>query len=625
MLVCILFPIILTASFGFLFSEKWKTPLAFGPFLSICATVLFLMLAGIFNLLFAGTVVWYLACIAVLALHLVQEKRAGIQRFFAYLLSPGVLSFLIFGIALCAVYLWNGSFYAQWDEYGFWGPYYKNIFESDSLLQFTPYHFIHPTYPQAFSLFYYFLAFFSPVFSEAHTFCAVGLLLAACAACLLGSTTWRQAPLTGLFGFLMVPLFFVLFPYADPYISVYTDVLCGAVFGACLMLCVLPQTGLHTALPAALGLAFLVQIKEICILLALVCIAVHWACIWSKKQLSHKKKWLCCTLSIAGTLLSFTIWRLFLAATHTVSDQFSFTGGFGTFITKLSAFLRGEDHVTASVLEMFKINFFYKPVFYNGYGSPFVFCALLFIFALVFGTWLWRSKKLRGQAAALWAMPLFFCCYLVSILYTYLCFVSESEALRNASYERYISTFLIGWAMLAVYLCVEYGNAFLRIKDTGWLPPAVCIAAVLLIINTSMQRNVLNIGTEREKAGRTNFDSVCAQMRAETAPCDDIWLIAQHADGMYWYMFHYTMYPARVNEELPYTIEGITPEEFLQTAHDYGIEYILAYVVDEAFCQTYSSLFEGGISQVMQSGLPSLYRVTENGFSLCVDTALPAG
>lgn len=619
----LLIPVVLTAACGFLLTHKLGTAPAFGPFLSICTTVLFLMLAGICNLLFAGTIVWYAACAAALAVYFAKERLAGAKRFARYLLSPGVLGFLVWGLALCAIYIWNGSFYSQWDEYGFWGPYYKNIFESDSLLQFTPYHFVHPTYPQAFALFYYFLSFFAPAFSEAHTFCAVGLIFTACAACLLGTTTWRHRPVASAFGFLMVPLFFALFPYADPYISVYTDVLCGAVFGACLILCASIQTGVRSAAAAALGLACLVQMKEICILLALVCIAAHWACVWGQRQ-GLQKRWLLCALSAVGGLGSFAVWRIFLLLTHTASDQFSFTSGFGLFFQKISGALNGTDRVTASVLEMFKINFFYKPVFYNGYGTPFVTCVLLAAFALIFGVWMWRAHGMRGQAVTFWAMPFFFGCYLASILYTYLCFVSEAEALRNASYERYISTFLIGWVMAAIFFCIEYGGTFFPFRRKGWLPAAVCIAVTALIVNTAAQRNVLNIGTQREKAGRANFDAVCAQMRAETQPGDDIWLVAQHADGMYWYMFHYTMYPARVKEGLPYTIEGLTPEEFLQMAHDNSIEYLLAYVVDDAFCQTYSSLFDGGVAQVMRSGLPSLYRVTQTGFSLCVDTKLPS-
>ena len=617
----ILGPIILIVLTGFLISQLLQTAPAFGPFLSISTTTIVLMLAAICNCLFAGTVVWYLICLTALCLYFFKMRVSGFWQIVRYVLSPGVLSFFVFGIILCAIYVWNGSFYSQWDEYGFWGPYYKNLFESDALLQFTPYEFIHPTYPQAFSLFFYYLSFFAPAFSEAHTFCAIGLILLSCAICLLGHLSWKESPIASLFGCFMVPLFFVLFPYADPYISVYTDVLCGAVFGACLVLCC-SGNDVRAAFACAIGLASLVQMKEICILLAMVCVAVYWMNVTLTIPCSGRFKWLCRALPAAGALGSFAVWRIFLLITHTTSDQFFFTGGLGMFFQKIVAMLHGEDEVTASVLEMFKINFFYKPVFYNGYGTPFVFCVLFVLFALVFGVWLWRIKHLHGPALALWSMPFFFACYLLSILYTYLCFVSESEALRNASYERYVSTFLIGWAMLALALCIKYGGDFLRICQASWIPAAVCITITALIFNTAIQRNVLNIGTSREKVGRENFDAVCAQMREQTTPCDDIWLIAQNADSMYWYMFHYTMYPARVNQLLPLTIEEMSAEEFLQTAHENSIEYILVYVVDDAFCKNYATLFDGGVSQVMETGLPSLYRVTETDFSLCINTSL---
>ena len=60
----LLIPVVLTAACGFLLTPQAGHRARFGPFLSICTTVLFLMLAGICNLLFAGTIVWYAACAA---------------------------------------------------------------------------------------------------------------------------------------------------------------------------------------------------------------------------------------------------------------------------------------------------------------------------------------------------------------------------------------------------------------------------------------------------------------------------------------------------------------------------------------------------------------------------------
>lgn len=73
----LLIPVVLTAACGFLLTHKLGTAPAFGPFLSICTTVLFLMLAGICNLLFAGTIVWYAACAAALAVYFAKSGLQG--------------------------------------------------------------------------------------------------------------------------------------------------------------------------------------------------------------------------------------------------------------------------------------------------------------------------------------------------------------------------------------------------------------------------------------------------------------------------------------------------------------------------------------------------------------------
>ncbi|MFV0411740.1 MAG: hypothetical protein ACK5L3_00540 [Oscillospiraceae bacterium] len=638
MVLCLIPPLLAIVLLGYVLHSRGGVKAAFAPVLAICCIMLFLVFFGTLNLLFWGRIGLYLFIAAAGGYALVKKPR----QLAAYLLSPGVLAFLFGAVALGAVYMANNSFFFMWDDMSHWGPFYKQVFSTNSLHQFTPYPMVHQAYPQGATVFYYFFAWLAPAFSEAHAYVALGVLMCACAAALLESVQWKR-PVLAVLSILMVPLFFVLFRYADPYITVYLDTALGAFFGVALVVILCGgQTGLRQAAAVGLVLGALGQIKEMGLLLGLGSLVVfaivtlhansgQKSLRQTWRQNVTKRWWASLGIAAAGLLLPILWWKGFLAVTGTAADQFSSPLS-GNFLGRVVAAMQGKDAVAASIWEMFTINFGHRAVVYNGYGTPVAAGLLLASGGLAMGLWLWKKKREKGIALALFALPLFFTAYLFAIFYTYVCMMSELEGLRNASYERYLTTFLAGWLMAALAVFLRYSQQGLK-KWPGLLPGGAVALVLALQINYCLQFDFLNTSYTRKDAGREGFDAVSGQMLAAMQPLDDVWVIAQNDDGLYRFMYHYTLLPARVSLGLPYTVgsEGagtdyITPENFAEIAAQNSIEYVVVYITDPEFDQKFGPLFSDGLAYVLEYALPCLYSVHPGQavpFVLEVETTYP--
>ncbi len=631
-------PLICLLLFGFVLQKTLKIPSAAAPFLSCCSVVLLLIFGGIVNILPAARLIIYFA-FAVSGLYFAYRHR---KEFIRYLASPGIIAFAAGSIVLSAIYLTHDSFYFQWDEYSHWGPFYQHIFAFNSFHQFTPSQMIHQSYPQALTVLYYFFSLFSGKFVEAHTFVSLGIFLTACASMLLAPLRWKK-PLPALLGVAIVPLFFILFPYSEPYITVYLDTALGAAFGACLLLTLFlnPASKRHT-LAFALGLGALSQVKEMGLLLGLVCLALFWCglllangqnktllqTVKSNFNLALVTK---AAVSLGGLMLPVLLWKAFLAVTGTGQDQFSSPLSVN-FFARMAAARQGNDPVAASIWELFTINFRHMPVVYNGYGTPLAIGLLLTVFGIAAGVYLWFKKKQRGHATALFLLPVFYLAYSFSIFYTYICMMSDLEGLSNASFQRYFSSFLIGWCMFALGCWLLYSKNILQRFPSSL--QAVALAAILALqINTALQKDVLNLRLTKEEAGRPNFGLVSSQMLAQMPQGSKVWLIAQGDDGIYLHMYHYTLFPAEVTYDLPYSVglagsetQDITQEEFAALAKENQVDFIVVYIVDDPFVLRFGSLFSDSLTSVVHNNLPSLYKVSsqEPPFQLVVETSLPA-
>lgn len=591
---------------GYFFYQMLGIRQAFTPLIANSSILLFMLLLGGMGFLHEARLVGYVA-ILLLGGYAVGKNPRG---FFGYLASPGVLAFLVGTVLLTAVYLVHGSFYSSWDEFSHWGQSFKLTYQEEALYQLTSYrNLAHATYPHGMSVLYYFYALLAPGFSEAATFGVMGSMLTASAATLLGNTSWKK-PVVSVLGCLSIPLFFILFPYSDPYINVYQDTLLGALFGAMLVL-VVATDGFskgHTFAVGVLG-AVLLHVKPLGFMLALFGWIFYTIMLLNQPKRTPGKLVMHSAWVVGSVGLSYGLWKLFLQMTGFTQDKFSNPLD-KDFFTLLRQAVAGENNHLAQVWERFRINFFHMPVVYNGYGTPFVMFLLLTGFGIGAGLYLWHKQKKKGPAIVLWTMPLLFAGFLFGMFYTYACVMSTQEGLLNNSYQRYLSSFMIGWCMLALAVVLYYGEGLIP-KLPGVVSAGAFGVIVALLINTGMQHDVLDLANSPDKAGRTGFDHVSAQMAQYLEPDDNVWLVAQGSDAAYNFMYAYTLMPARVFYTLPSTWipQEMPKAKLIEEIKQNQIDYILVYIIDDGFVEYYGSLFSDNLAWVQAESLPVLYKV----------------
>lgn len=632
---------------AFLFYEFGGVAPALAPFAALAALSLALLAFGLCNLLTAGTWLLWAAVCAGGGWAAVRRR----QTFVRFLLAPGVLAFAAGSLVIGAIAALHGSFYSQWDEYSHWGPFFKLLYENGRLHLWYDANVFHPSYPQAVQVFYYFVSRFAGAFRESDTFAAMGFYYSAAAAVLLHGLDWKK-PLRSVLGICWAPLFFILFPAAWPYITVYQDALLGGVFGAaavCALAVRVPQAAASDGgtkgaaargcwLPAALGCTLLTQIKANGYLFALIVLALYLLMLLVPptaekrrlraqlaENLRSRAVWRCFAAAAVPAAGYKLAWNLLLRVSGSAADQFSASRR-GGFMPQLIAVLQGKNAFGASVLERFGINLRYMPVVYNGYGTSAVMALALSAGGLVLGVWLWRRRGARGVSASLWSMPVFFAAYLLMLIVTYFCYMRDEEALTNASSDRYLTTFFIGWVMLALGAVLQYGEGFFP-RRPALLPLAASVCVLALEVNLAVQHDALNLRFTRSDAGRTGFDAVSAQMGEQLTAQDDVWVLCEGDDGLYRYMYHYTLLPARVSLTLPEQASDGLPQTqaaFAEMVRASGADYVVAYVVSDDFVHGCGGAFSDHLAYVQAKQLPCLYRVEADGtLTLVVQTQVP--
>ena len=328
----------------------------------------------------------------------------------------------------------------------------------------------------------------------------------------------------------------------------------------------------------------------------------------------------------AGSTAFFTVgWNVLIKiGGSSATDGFSAPEREKLF-SQIKSLLLGKNDFAASVLERFKINFVQMPVVYNGYGTPAVITLLLTVFGIVFGILLWKKNVCRGTVLALWCMPVFLAAYCGVLLYFYLQMMSDFEALVNASSDRYLASFFIGWIMLVITLTLRCGEK-ISIPLTKAVQVAAGAAMLMPEADLLLYHNALNLDYTRQQGGRVGFDGVCAQISERLSPEDRVWIVACDLDAEYVYMYHYHLYPAYVFlRELPYTTsEAAFPEndeELDALLEQNRVDHLVVYNVNDKLMERFSGRFSDGLTYVEENSLPCLYQVEADGtFALITET-----
>jgi len=224
------------------------------------------------------------------------------------------------------------------------------------------------------------------------------------------------------------------------------------------------------------------------------------------------------------------------------------------------------------------------------------FFALLLLIAL-----LYRGKDrttFGGRTAILIAVAVDTLIYFGFVLLSYLTVFSTFDALRLASYDRYIGTILLSLIFI-VFVAVLPLYFQLRSKKAKI---AVLLASFFILAPFAYKRAPnLMLDKQNAVAEHEQYSSTTDTLKQEIGSLDaSVYFIAQNTNGYEWLAFRYFMYPIHTygywslgqpySQEDVYTV-SLDLYEWKQILEE-SYDYLYIYQCDEAFIEHYGGAFQ---------------------------------
>ena len=562
------------------------------PFLFCCTATLILYGAALIGYLLAGlwlTLILGLGLLVLEALHLWRIRLA----FNAKAMALGGLFLLPFVWWYLAI---DSAFqFLLWDEFSFWASSAKIIYETNALFNGDSPIFLK-SYPPGQQLFQYYFTKLTG-WSEKNVLYAQGFWLLSGLLCIAGSLVKR--PLNIAVTFLLSCVLLYYFEYS--FSSIYSDALLGICFGACLVLAFNPNRSFMAWAGLTSALATLILIKEIALLLMLIAWALYVLLgVFKRLQVAGHP-----TLSIrqvaprsfACLLLVFVVQRSWAWYVNQIGGARQETVG---LLEKLSAVVasgRLEQTWLEFLLRIAKPQYLKWSLFNEALG-PSIWLALAFFMTLAILSIRKHVPigRLRMSAmfVTLYAGGL---AYLGILFFSYLVFFSEYEGIRLASFERYLSTYVVALGLItfASYMSIFDDKAIYKQR----LNQLIVALLVLLVAPPLFFKELKQIQSVGSAATlRLDIETFAAEVKQHLKKGEKTYFVAQNTNGLERTMFYYAMLPNTIAtgwcwsfgqkyfEGDVWTCDKKLPEVIQ------GYEYLAVYQADAQFWQVAGDLFE---------------------------------
>ena len=621
-------------SLALLLVVRFRINAAVAPFMSVAGILLTCVLLGMINLFYPAVIlVFALAVLAPVYLFAVRKEklRDAARAFF----QPGMVFFIVSFVFFFVVMTIQHPAFRFWDEFSFWGTAAKTLFEHKQLYTLFPSSMINTSYPPGLPVWSCFLQFFGRTFSEWGVYFAYDVLMMSVMSALFARVRWKNWLLTPLLAFFSV---FGLYTFwysmegSYAYYTSYADVAVGFVFAAVLLVWFSsdgPDTGRYAA--AVMVLALLPLIKDMGFAFGLVA-AMIIACdmIIARSypgeplKRSRRRALLRCLYVFAlfaAVLVVYELWSLHFSLSTSLSRAPK------VYEYSLLQMLSGQDEyfnaVVAKMLSTLRVTML------TTFGTMDV---MLWVFTLVpiavaACSRTWRTFARVAVASVL--LLLGFAAYYAFMAYAYAAIFAHSAVLDLVSFERYVSSYPIGWYYVAGALCLLVcGNS--RLKKLPFAPAfAVFAAAVLSIFHFSvvpLDQYVLTspkLVVQQDEL-RTVLQGQAARFAGAFTNDDRLYYVCQSSDGGEWFVFNYEFLPAYTVKTfgggnfvpLDSTAQGAYDKpagiaEFTQYLLEQDVDYVYLQKLDDYFYSQFAPMFTDNLAG-FYDGTCYMYKVVRN-------------
>ena len=577
-------------------SEKLRLGVGAAPFVYCCFIAVSLYFFGIVDLLIWGTVAVTTLGLGLLAHGIFYSKQPPFE--FARPMGVGIVFLILLGWIYWAIQ--ENFQFLLWDEFSFWAASTRLIYTTDLLFkENSPIFF--KSYPPIQQLFqYYFLQFFS--WSEKNTLFAHNVWL------LSGLLCVASLPKAGVLTkvVLFVSLATLIYAFGYSFSSLYSDALLGICFAAAVTFAAKNTRNTGVWLALVFSLTVLILLKEIGILLALVATAVYAAnlllsssgptqlglftSLWS----SIKTHWIR-LLAIFGVIVCvMQSWAWYvkgIGASRSISTPTISLWGDAAFQKRMTSTL--DEFVRRTVeADFVSISAYFVQ------RHPTILMVLVGLIALsVLSVQLARAGRRLFCGVVMSIIFLGFCGYVAALLLSYLIIFTEYEGIRLASFERYLSTYLVAWASFVFVKLFDDSDVGRR--GRGTVVALVCFLMLTATTSGHFLKELRGIRSGGPDHGlRLEIESFAAEIKKQIHPGDKTYFVAQNSNGLERVMFYYAMLPNTVSTKWCWSLgqkyfdgDVWTCNQSLQELLG-DFEYLALYRGDDQFWRNNQSFFE---------------------------------
>lgn len=572
-------------------------PLEVAPLVISCLTILWLYVWALYGHLQPGFYVWVLLGIIATLPTLSYIRRHRWRCFISLIATPGILVFLFSTLVIW--FLSRGLYFHRWDEFSHWGLVITEMVRTHALP--TPGgNVLFLDYPPGTALFQYFVAQLIG-YTESNIYFAQGLLLVSSATVLLQNYEWKRENFSNIFMTSSL-LFLSIFYFKFQPLILHVDLVLSFIFGASLSIIFLTKNRVRSLWQLFPIVLCLPLIKQAGLLLALFIVVSGISCFIASIYPSRV------TLKKSCVLLGF----LLLLCSAQVSrwswvdrvDKIKAGPTFKTAHISLAA-ITGSFSMTRSTerdrstIAAFSRALYSRSVAQTSALSPLMWVALFFCIIIIS---LGREKEYSRQFIAFQGtLFLGFLVYSFGLLMLYLYSFGEYEGTRIASFDRYMSIYLLGWCLSLIVALREASFPVIFEKYNKYISPLLVVFLFSVLFSSKAPLQFLGCSNGGLSELRSHVQEKRNKMLPVVPEKSRIYVVWQNTVGFEYYLTRLELSPLQTKQEQCWSLGpryypgdvwtcSYTLEKFEKSLEN--IDFLFIGSADEQFWREYGNLFE---------------------------------
>lgn len=587
-------------------------------FLSILGIVLIIFLSGfVFNLLVGVYIIILLSSLLFIYNFICIYKKKKIIK--ENIFTPSFFFFIVFSIFL--ILLNFGRLFIVWDEFSHWALVVKNMFYLNTFGLGSDSTVLAKSYLSGTSLFQYFCVKLNGTYNESILYFAQNLMFFSLILPIFKNFKKLNNIMLWLSMAIVVLLPTLFYPYF--YNSIYVDGMLGIAFAYSIYSYYLNyENGLDkfNKINLSASILMLIFIKDFGLILSLITIFIILIDnIFIRNKFSVKillKNSKDIILIYLPAIIIKILWTIELK-----KNVENVTSSNSLLSSIINLFKEGLVGYKTTVYYEFKNALFFRSLSSSSMlNISFVVGICIFILLYCLLTYNIKKSKLKtSYIFSEFTIILGGLGYALLILIAYLILFSEYEALRLASYERYISTYTLGMLLIIVALIINKYSNILRKNNIFCI---ISIISLICIINYSALLNMVKYARDsinNTKDIRNQYKKFKSITDKYVKKGDLLYFISTNDDGIDFYIARYELTPNKMNLNYAWSIGNpyndsdiwtvqISKEDWAKhLINDYN--YVYLFDIDEQFISKYNTLFDVNSKSINDN---QLYKVEKN-------------